>query len=714
MGSDARPNRQRLLRRVLPVLAIAAFVLAVVGYGQYLPTASFVNCLFYALNLMVLNFYSADAAVDVPLPLDVARYLAHFVAGGTLLLTVLTLMRARRDHWNALRKSGHVAVIGSSPLAIELAKNYASDGPVCAIGANEDHAAVSMLRNHRILVVDPEDDADMVRVLHGATRIVIAEVTDAAAVRALTRIMHVADQLRRNATVPPIPVIVIVENPQLARSLKRSLVGHADLVLDVACAAERVVLGLLREFEPVRDDMLRPPPVVIGSGPVASEMVHRLLVGWQSPGEHLDVMCFGPDVGWAHRLRTESSVASRLNVLETTWSPELASRAVAAHTQRWRTAMPARSDGRAEAGPIVYLVGLDDATAFTTAANVARRLPSSTIVALVSSSEGWSALSGDFAVRSMLDVLSDTAVIETNDDRQLAEALYDDHLRWPTDIPTVFGASTTDRAISLRDLPDESQAPFLRVAAIVPEALVRNGCSFDEDGEPALLYPNEIVSLATELRAALWSTETTHAPDTVDEYRMFEFVARLPQLVCRAGFAVARQPGTANPLSLDQIELLARAAHSGYRVTSITTGNATESDNANREWADLSEFTKESNRAQIRDIPVKLACAGRQLVRASDSPHSQDSQDSEWLTDELAERLGHFEHRRWEYVHRLARYRSATDTDHQQRTHKLLTPWENLTDDEKHYDFDVVRQIPAMLAQVGLTTVAMHSPGSPS
>jgi hypothetical protein len=46
-----------LIRRILPI-AVITYVLAVMGYTRYLPSAPISDSMFYALNLMTLNFYS--------------------------------------------------------------------------------------------------------------------------------------------------------------------------------------------------------------------------------------------------------------------------------------------------------------------------------------------------------------------------------------------------------------------------------------------------------------------------------------------------------------------------------------------------------------------------------------------------------------------------------------------------------------------------------
>ena len=70
----------------------------------------------------------------------------------------------------------------------------------------------------------------------------------------------------------------------------------------------------------------------------------------------------------------------------------------------------------------------------------------------------------------------------------------------------------------------------------------------------------------------------------------------------------------------DQIERMAQAIHEKYRTTMESLpDDTTGSPLAAKSWEQMSEAEKEANRAQARDIVVKLEALGFTFVPADDA-----------------------------------------------------------------------------------------------
>jgi hypothetical protein len=144
------------------------------------------------------------------------------------------------------------------------------------------------------------------------------------------------------------------------------------------------------------------------------------------------------------------------------------------------------------------------------------------------------------------------------------------------------------------------------------------------------------------------------------------------------------------------IERLAEAIHENYVARFAPDGPA---------WSQLSPDLQEANRAQARAIPRKLAAIGASIVPGPAEPFT--------FTPSEVERLAIAEHRRWMAQRRLAGWRYAAVRDDRRRHHPMLVKWEKLPEQEREKDRDVVRNIPEVLARVGLAVVrGRRSPGA--
>jgi uncharacterized membrane protein len=140
-------------------------------------------------------------------------------------------------------------------------------------------------------------------------------------------------------------------------------------------------------------------------------------------------------------------------------------------------------------------------------------------------------------------------------------------------------------------------------------------------------------------------------------------------------------------------EQLAQAIHRTYLQAAAGRGEALSSRPSLREWEELPDEVKESNRAQARQVGEKLAVIGCFMVPAFDRALTFEFEDEE------VQLLAQLEHERW-MGERMARG-YASGPARQGRTHPDLVLWEELPDEEREKNVAAVQSIPALLDNVG-------------
>jgi len=156
-------------------------------------------------------------------------------------------------------------------------------------------------------------------------------------------------------------------------------------------------------------------------------------------------------------------------------------------------------------------------------------------------------------------------------------------------------------------------------------------------------------------------------------------------------------------LSGDVLEQLAEAAHGLLRADLERRGyqRGPVADAASKvspklcAYAELAEADKEQNRANVRDIPNKLAAAGYVMVAAR-SEHVVAP-----FPPDVLERLTRDEHERWMAAKLENGWVHGAPTDEGAKRHEALVPWEELPESERAKDRMLVESIAAILGRCG-------------
>ncbi len=146
----------------------------------------------------------------------------------------------------------------------------------------------------------------------------------------------------------------------------------------------------------------------------------------------------------------------------------------------------------------------------------------------------------------------------------------------------------------------------------------------------------------------------------------------------------------------DSDEQIARAIHERYLTQQLAHQVGMGSKPAMTVWEELSEDMRDANRAQAAGIREKLDRIGCTIVVRDPSLPAFSYRD-----DEL-EQLAILEHDRWMQDKIAAGWVYAAERNDALKHHNSMVPWEKLSEVEREKDRDAVRNVPELLAEVGL------------
>jgi voltage-gated potassium channel Kch len=183
--------------------------------------------------------------------------------------------------------------------------------------------------------------------------------------------------------------------------------------------------------------------------------------------------------------------------------------------------------------------------------------------------------------------------------------------------------------------------------------------------------------------------------------RLLQGAPNAPHALELATFALFEETCRPEVLLTGTTELLAQALHRSYlEMHADAPGRG--ADPALRPWKDLPEALRESNRDQAAHVAVKLSVVGRAVGPLVDWDTAHGA-----FSDAEVEVMARLEHDRWLTERRRAGWRPGP-RDQARRTSPYLVPWEELSEAVRDSDRMFVRQLPHLLASIGLQA---HQPG---
>lgn len=674
-------SAERRAAVALFALGLVAVGCGTVGYLQYWDDLSVVDALYFALGLLVVTFYPAPTGGPVPDILNVARFLGLLVASGALLAAVLAVLGNTTTRWRSRRMTEHVVVLGDGNLAVCLAVAHALEGAASVVLIGDvDAGGRAELRRSHVRQVDALSVKDLAKTAAGADLAVVVLPTDGDTLQTAVELRKVPNRPRR--------VQAMIQDSALAHRLTWPAISRGG-DLNISCVAERIAAEVLADSPPNRPNEVNGPPIVIGAGEQAGAFLRSVVNGWSLPGDPMEVWAMGPGArSWAYPIRAEVQGWGTVRVIEDDWSPTSAGRWVQEARDAWR---PVLAESQVAVDPLVVVVGLDDAEAYLVAGELASLGLGRRPVVVTERRAGWESLLGiepqDIDRVSTDELLTKESVTHATALDLLTRELEHYGDLWPDDLGPLFGGG---------------DGPSCEAAArALPDALRNAGLEIRAGSDRFVFLPHEVATVVAALEVAFWPGDASSPAADVRQDRLYDLLSMLPLLLARTGQRLVRIEPPAVTLDDAMIEVMAMCAHSGYLSHVKTAGNVTGSKAARQEWAGLAAWKKEQNLSQARDLPVKVAIAGLTLAPAGTSPVDHWAN----LDPTLLRQLAIHEHRRWEFLHRLAGWTYGKERNDEAKIHNCLLPWDKLDEEVQGYDESAVAQVPLLLEAVGLQAV---------
>ncbi|MCM3925456.1 RyR domain-containing protein [Frankia sp. AiPs1] len=167
------------------------------------------------------------------------------------------------------------------------------------------------------------------------------------------------------------------------------------------------------------------------------------------------------------------------------------------------------------------------------------------------------------------------------------------------------------------------------------------------------------------------------------------------------GKAHASTAGTSPLLDAGCVERMAQAIHRRYLDHELGKRHEAGSRPGLRPWAELAEPLRDANRAQAAQYAAIMQARDWSIVSVGLGG------DPFTFTDAEIEELARDEHVRWRR-HKERQgysYGPLRSDDEPAKRHPSMVDWEELTEEDRDRDRDVIRNMPAVLAQARLQVI---------
>jgi hypothetical protein len=688
---------------VLLALVVAAYVLAVV----YVHPRSWPLWKKLVDSLRIFPSGFPGYETSQPWQYNLARYLAAFVF---LLASFRLLAIAFSDRLAELRawfRRGHVVVCGLGDTGRRSVRVFLADGSrVTCLDADNagDGTAEARARGALVLKRDATQLASLGSARADTARSVVCSCSDDATNTRVATLVAATAALAKAHDGPD--VYVRIENPDLAELLRGRLPAVGPTVFHFFSAAAVWARAMLDDpRSPFAHGTLDPSRVVVLGN---TELGRAVAVGAARR--------------WHARVRSGSAAGRARISLCGAGAPAACASLVERFPAIPRVCdlegvehapdatFPHELDGQiGDPGPAAVYVCVDDpgdrlAAAFDAVRHVDR--DSAVLVPAVAA-----AVVAPLASAEQIHVvdLSQVASVDLIHDLMRDRFAREAHAVWLEQRRRAddFGSQASDRP--WEELPDDYRRANYAHIQGMSEQLQAVWYEIEQladwDDEPEELSDASVEAMA-ELEHLRWCRERRAAgwryaearddrrrrhpllvswAELSEEKRDLdrELVRRRPEMLARAGYRLVRNPAR---------ERLAALRHEHYRRGEAAQGNPDVPP-----WRELDEAVRESNRAAIDHIAVKLARIDWRAI-----PAALGFGRPVVFTEAEIEELAELEHERWMKEHLAAGWaRGRRDDDAQ--THPSLVPWDDLDEPEKEKDREVVRAIPELLEAAGLT-----------
>lgn len=291
-----RPGRGGRRLAALPVgVGLVAVLLGWIGYLDAAPELSPSSALYRSLQLLVLE-YSGPAA-DVPLTLELARFLATLVLAYALIALVVALARERVDRLRlrlGMRK--HYVVIGLGAEGAAIATRLRTNGaPVVGVEADPAGSRIPGARSHGAPVV-VGDGRDLrilaLAQLQKASNVLIVAGDDSVNIEILARCEELLDRRERGVAVH-----VAIDDPFLWSQLHRRRLEREDqgLRIEFISFPDRIARQLVESSAATLAGPATERVLIWGRGPIAVRTAAHATRAIMLAGRRPELLVGGPD-----------------------------------------------------------------------------------------------------------------------------------------------------------------------------------------------------------------------------------------------------------------------------------------------------------------------------------------------------------------------------------------------------------------------------------
>jgi hypothetical protein len=588
----AEPGRLSWSARIVfTVVAVAAFVLGVIGFRQYLPDhpeygRNPLDLIYYSLQLFVLDATPLQTATDLPLALEIARFAAPAATIYLLFLAIQALLAQRLLQARVRLTRGHSILCGPQDTVRQLTEQiHRETGGRTVIVSSGGRPALS--RGQLYVVGDPRLPQVLERAGVDRARELIVVGPDSVLNAEVAIAVHAVNREKRTA------VTCYAEAPdaELFQAVVGQEISPGEVNrLDSFSRHERTARALLEHLPPWPPSDPRSAVLVIGYGSLGRVLVDRLVQFWsggtasQGPIPRLCVL--DPDVPVEVFERRHADAKGRVTV------------------------SARRSDPS-------WLTTIDDL--LVPAADGARTVPGRVYVCLDDDAAGIAV--GDTALR-LLAGEETTIVVAVPHSSVLGQAAAGTDL--DKEASTRRPGEEPSRPTAIRTIKSARLVLISVMRTVYSIAAMRTGMN----EQLAKAIHETYRQHAMDQGATVETNDSVRPWDQLPEYLKDsnrEQAWDIGRKLAMVGLSAIPRSGSNEPATLTDkdVEKLAKAEHRRWMNERTAKGwrHGDVRDNDRKlhpdlvEWEYLSEDSRDKDRSAVRAIPEHLAAAGLQIIQ---------------------------------------------------------------------------------------------------
>jgi hypothetical protein len=295
--ANPKPKRRRRVARwwheaqwyFLAALAAVSFVLGVVGFQRWFAlhdtSGTFLDAVYDSIQLFTMNNGSVDQ--PIPLPLEIARYLAIITTVYGASAAVLAVFGERISRFGLRMARDHAVVCGLGDRGLYIAERLLERDMRVAVVERDEHAPLLDRAREAgaVIVIGDASDPVLLRNVraHRARYVVAVCAEDGENAEIASRL---ASLVKEDQQASPVTAVAHVYDTELCSLLREGAVsegGSGGFRLVFFNVPESGARAMLDAVPPTAVDGTRPPHVVVvGLGKLGRSLVLQVAQTWSA------------------------------------------------------------------------------------------------------------------------------------------------------------------------------------------------------------------------------------------------------------------------------------------------------------------------------------------------------------------------------------------------------------------------------------------------